>query len=326
MSILLTSLYTNSVFEQPWWLDAVAPDGWREILIEENGEVVARWPIVEKGNNVIMPPLTQTLGFWIADRIMNSDPFLSERKRITNLLLEQLPQSKMISINLDPKVNYFLPMYWNQFEVIPHISYRFNDLTNVSSIYDGFSRKVRQTIRNASQRVKIEHIDDIDILHKLLEKTFERKNLKNPWSSQLLRDIYSACKRNNAGYLIYAIDKEENIHSGNFYVFDSSTCYALISGTDPDFISSGARTLLLWEGIKHASSVSSIFDFEGSMVENIEHYFRQFKPTPYVYYHILKQRDLVKLHKLTYRITRNAVKSVYCLYSKRNSSNNQQIS
>lgn len=41
-----TSEYVNSVFEQPWWLDTVAPNSWKEILIEEAGEVIARWPLV----------------------------------------------------------------------------------------------------------------------------------------------------------------------------------------------------------------------------------------------------------------------------------------
>jgi hypothetical protein len=45
----------------------------------------------------------------------------------------------------------------------------------------------------------------------------------------------------------------------------------------------GANTLLYWEAIRLASQVSRAFDFEGSMVEPIEHYFRGFggRQTPY---------------------------------------------
>lgn len=43
--------YVNSVLEQPWWLDLVAPDRWEEIIIndEKTGEVMARFAYVSDG-------------------------------------------------------------------------------------------------------------------------------------------------------------------------------------------------------------------------------------------------------------------------------------
>ena len=56
-----------------------------------------------------------------------------------------------------------------------------------------------------------------------------------------------------------------------------------MSARDPELQAVGANTLLYWEAIRLASSVSRVFDFEGSMVEPIEHYFRGFggRQTPY---------------------------------------------
>lgn len=58
-----------SIFEQPWWLDAVAPGQWDAVEIEENGRIVARLPFVFKkkfGARIVgQPQLTQTLGPWI---------------------------------------------------------------------------------------------------------------------------------------------------------------------------------------------------------------------------------------------------------------------
>jgi hypothetical protein len=284
-----TSLSVNNIFEQPWWLDAVAPGHWKEIWVEENGEILARWPVVEKNNHIDMPQLTLTLGFWLSDHIVKSDTHYIKRKRVINLLLEQLPVNKSISINLSPEVEYFMPLCWKGFIIHPRISYRFNDLSNLDAIYGGFTKNLRQTIRSAGNKVTIKAIDDIEILTTLLDKTFRRQNLKNPWSKELVRNIYAACKKHNACHLIYAQDKDGNIHSGNLFVYDEKVCYDLISGSDPVYNNSGARTLVAWEGIKFASKVSQIFDFEGSQVEGIEHYFRQFGAKPVVFYHILKQ-------------------------------------
>ena len=63
----------------------------------------------------------------------------------------------------------------------------------------------------------------------------------------------------------------------------------MLGGTDIRFRSSGAQSLVLWKAIQHASTVSSVFDFEGSMVEGIENFFRQFGGNRVINYNIVKQ-------------------------------------
>ena len=57
------------VFQQPWWLDAVAPGRWDEVTCEEGGRVVARLPFVVRGRPrfrmLAQSSLTQTLGPWV---------------------------------------------------------------------------------------------------------------------------------------------------------------------------------------------------------------------------------------------------------------------
>lgn len=69
--------------------------------MEEEGEVLARWSIVEKKNGIEMPKMTQTLGFRISGKISASDDYYNQRKRVTNLLLERLPGNENINICLD---------------------------------------------------------------------------------------------------------------------------------------------------------------------------------------------------------------------------------
>ena len=285
-----TSTFVNSIFEQPWWLDAVAPNAWRELTVKEEGVIIARWPIVEIKNTIGMPKLTQTLGFWLSEDQLDSDTFYNQRKRITNLLLEQLPNNKSISINLDFAVDYFLPIHWKNFIIEPKISYRINELNDLDNIYNKFAKIVKRNIKAASNKVNVKEIDDIEILLILLEKTFNRQNMKNPWDKDLIRNIYKACKEHNACKLLYAQDNDGNIYSGNLFVYCDKVFNDLISGTDPKYRSSGAATLLVWEGIKYASGVSKAFNFVGSMIEGVEEFMRQFGGKPSVYYHIHKQK------------------------------------
>jgi hypothetical protein len=50
----------------------------------------------------------------------------------------------------------------------------------------------------------------------------------------------------------------------------------------------GANTLLYWEPIRLASEVSRVFDFEGSMLKPVEHFFRGFGGTQTPYLQISK--------------------------------------
>ena len=48
--------YANSVFEQPWWLDLVAPGKWDEVTVKDGERVIARLPYV-LDNGVISNPI-----------------------------------------------------------------------------------------------------------------------------------------------------------------------------------------------------------------------------------------------------------------------------
>jgi hypothetical protein len=289
MTVTDTTPFANSIFEQPWWMDAVAHGCWKEILVEENGRVLARWPLLFRPREITTPLLTQTSGFWMADDIAANDPYFTARKKVTNLLIDQLPGRVKVDLNLDSGVTYFLPFVWRGFRVEPKVSYRFFDVSDPEALYRGFNQKTKQCIRTARDKVTVTTSDDIEPMLHLLSKTFSRQNLKNPWPPEFVRRLYHACRKHQAVHLIYAQDREGNFHSGNFYVYDEKVCFALLSGSDPAWVRSGARTLLAWEGIRFASTVSRSFDFEGSMVEGIEHYFRQFGATPVVYYHVIRE-------------------------------------
>lgn len=283
----MDSKYVNSIFEQIWWLEMIAPGKkWREVIIQEDNRVLARWVTVE-GNKLVMPILTQTLGYWIDPAILHEDRFYNKQKEIINQLIAQQSLKSMV-VNLAPENTYFLPFVWKHFEVTPRISYRINDLSDLDKVYNSFGKIVKKNIKTARNKVMVQEIDDITLLYTLCDKTFKIQSRRYPLSIKIFERLYTICKQHNACKLLYAIDTNGNVHSGAFFVYDKNICYYLIAGTDPVFRSSGANSLLLWEGIQYASRVSDCFDFEGSMIEGIEHFIKQFGGTPVVYYSVHK--------------------------------------
>ena len=285
--------YANSVFEQPWWLDIVAKNSWREICLEENGQIKARLPYVYKksalGYDIQMPKLTQTLGIWTANAGKDQgNKHLAEQKDIINQILNQLPRARNIRICLDTHCSYIIPYHWNGFTITPFCSYRINDLSDTDKVYANFAKVVKKNIKSARNKVIIHDEVDVDQLYGILEMTFKNQNRKYPISKQLIQEIVSECEKRNAGKMLSAIDENGNVHASPYFVYDKNVCYYLISGSNPEFRSSGAQTLILWEGIQFAAKVSKAFDFEGSMIEGIETFFRAFGGEFIINYEIKK--------------------------------------
>lgn len=277
-----TTPYANSLFEQPWWLDLVAPGQWEETLVtEENtGEVLARMPYVRRGNHVVMPPLTQTLGVWLS---VSARQDYGKEKQVLNQLFAAFRDMKSVDVRLHPSQRYVLPFRWMEYKIEPNFTYRLTDLSNSEQMYRQFNKTAKKNIKSAKNKVSILTECNIDVFLTLLDKTFLAQKRKNPMDKALIRKVMTFCEEHGCGKYMEARDEEGHIHSCAYFVYDAETCYYLLGASDMRYRSSGSQSLVLWEGIQFAAKHSKVFDFEGSMVEGIEQFFRQFggECTPY---------------------------------------------
>lgn len=296
------TLNANTVFEQPWWLDIVAKGEWSAATIEENDEIIARWPYVLKKNlffsQIKMPKLTQTLGIWIKQDKRTTNEVLSFQKDIIEKLLAKIPTPSSFLITLDSSFKYFLPFSWKGFTIKPMITYKLTDLTNLDNIYSNFNKTAKKNINSSKNKVSIKEETDIQVLVDMLDITFKLQNRKSPIDPKLIVEIDKACKKYNAGKFLSAVDFQGNIHACSYFIYDHNTFYYLLSASNPEYRTSGAQSLIIWEAIKFASEVSKEFDFEGSMIEGIEKFFRQFGAKPVVYYQISKSNLVFEILEL----------------------------
>ena len=290
---LIQTEYANSVFEQPWWLDIVAKDSWGECFVEEKEKIIARLPYVNIKGCISNPRLNQTLGIWMDDSLKKferGNSQLYKQKEIIKQLLQQLPKHKKISITLDSSVEYILPFRWNGFRIEPTFSYRLSCLGGFDEIKKKFGKTVQKNVNAATKKVTIEtNAKDIETFLTLLDMSFARQNRKMPINADLIRNAVQKAIECEQGRLMLAVDEQGKAHSGAFFLYDKKVCYYLLGGQDPEYKSDGSQNLLLYKGIEFATTVSEYFDFEGSMVEGIENFFRQFGGIQVINYHVAKQ-------------------------------------
>lgn len=282
----------NSIFEQPWWLDAVAPGQWSAVEIEKGGKTVARLPYVETkrfGFRLLgMPDYTQTLGYWIDDTGAKNARKYARNKDLVLELIDKLPKGYSIDLWLDHTCDYLFPFHWNGFKLQVAYSYRIEDIQDEKRLWEGLADNIRREIKKAQSQLKVEDNHAIDDLILMQNKTFLRQGRSHRGNGALLKRLDEVLKKKQARKLLCAVDAEHRIHAASYFVYDSNCCYYLVGGGDPELRTSGAASLLMWEGMKFASTVSKAFDFEGSMIEPIERFFRAFGGTPVPYWRVTK--------------------------------------
>ena len=294
---LCTSEPTICVYDQPWWMDAVCgEENWDVLLYERNGEIVGALPYYVKrkfGLHYITQPIfTQHNGVWIKyPEQQKYEKRLSYEKEIMSALIAQLDALPVCFYqqNHSPRVTNWLPFYWNGFQQSTHYTYCLPcKTTPLAEIEKAYASVIRYDAKKAQEHVQIEESDDIDTLYALMEKTFSRQGQSVRCSLDFLRRLDACCKEHSARKIYLARTKEGVYICGIFLLYDANNVYYLLSGTDTAYRKLNALSLLLKTAIQFAAETNRDFDFEGSMVEPIEDYFRKFGGTQTPYFLIQK--------------------------------------
>jgi hypothetical protein len=279
--------HANSVFEQPWWLEAVAPGAWDATVVRRGDDVVARLPYVRRTvagmTAMVQPPLTQTLGPWLAPSEGKYPRRLETEKKLLGQLIEQLPPHHFFRQAFSPALTNWLPFYWAGFDATVRYTYRLEDLTDLDRVRADFQEHVRRGIRKAQAAVEVRDDFPLEELIRLDRRTYARQGVRPAVSADVIRRLDAACADRGARQILGAVDAEGRTHAALYVVWDDQTFYALLNAREPELQAFGANTLLYWEAIQRAAQVSQAFDFEGSMIEPIEHFVRGFggRQTPY---------------------------------------------
>lgn len=282
-----SSSYTNSIFEEPWWLDATAPGQWDAVEITNNGDAIARLPFVIKrklGLTLLtQPSLTQTLGPWTKATNGKYHSELSTKMQLYQELIELLPKHDIFSQNFHTNITNWLPFYWSGYSQSTNYSYTIDLKQDADHIFADFSTRARRSIRKAEKVVEVTESDSIEELLEVNRKTFQRQGLTVPYSDRFVYSIDEATAKHANRLILIAKDASGKVHGGSYYVGDTRRMYLLINGGDPALRNSGAGTLLVWEAIQRLKGNTEIFDFEGSMIPGVEKFYRGFgaKQTPY---------------------------------------------
>ena len=289
---------TNSLFDEPWWLDALAPGAWKAAEIAHDGRVVARLPFVQRTKFGLValsqPKLTQSLGPWLEPSDGKYSRQLELQKERMTALIEALPPFHTFRQSFSTHITNWLPFYWAGFTASVRYTYRLEDLTDPELIWNGFAENVRRQIRKAQKQVEVRDDLPFERFLELHAATYVRQGVRPPVGDELLRRLDAAAAAAGARRLLAAVDADGRVRAATYIVYDSRSAYYLLGGRHLDFPTGGEPSLLLWDAIQRAGATSAAFDFEGSMIESIERFFRSFGARQVPYFRVEHVRGRAK--------------------------------
>jgi lipid II:glycine glycyltransferase (peptidoglycan interpeptide bridge formation enzyme) len=196
-------------------------------------------------------------------------------------------KAKLVSFALPFTINDTQPFYWDNFKVIPNYTYRLPLNRTEEELFENLTSEKRKSIKRAEKdNLSIEQTTDYKAVKALIEKTFSRKE-KKVSQDYLNKILFEFANVSNS--FAFIAHKDGKPSGCVFCIHYNKTAFYLFGGYDEGNKHHGAGVSCMWQGILHAKKIGmTVFDFEGSMLVEVEKYFREFGGDLVPYYTVHK--------------------------------------
>jgi hypothetical protein len=281
----------GTVFNQPAWLkmygDAIVLNG----IFNLNNELIGAYHVFigrKMGMKyAIVPPYTPSNGLFFVNPAENLPNRITFAKSVHKAIADHFIKSPgVLTVSaFPPEITDMQQYFWSGFKVIPNYTYRLNLSPSEDMLFENMTTEKRKSVRKAGKdKVEIALCTDHHAIKALVLKTFNRKDKKIN-ATYVDRILFEYATRENSFAFVACIDGRPS--ACTFCVHDNKTSYYLFGGYDNNNKHHGAGVSCMWQSILHARKLGiGIFDFEGSMLPEVEKYFREFGGALVPYYTI----------------------------------------
>jgi hypothetical protein len=272
----------GSLFAERWWLEIVT-EGRAQLLGAWSGErlvgALPLWPVRTLGvSRLRQPRLTPYWGPLLAPLDGKYSTQLTNEMTILRALAQGVTDWADISLQFHPTLANWLPFAWEGFGQSTRYTYRIPNLAGLLAREDIPHKSIRKRLL-AAREAGLEVVEMVEpaVVATQYEKSLARQGLAGAeaiqrwWAHLADTAMERGCMKTFA-----AVDRTGQVHAATAMAWDSRCAYALFGGADPHFRASGAGTLLQWHELETAARLVPAYDFEGSMLEPVEQFFRLF--------------------------------------------------
>lgn len=279
-------------------------------FVYQSGSVVAAYPVLlENGNPIVAPHAFTLYQGLMFEREIDSLPYHSgvpQKLKIAEFLVTNLAEKySLISFCSHPHLTDMRAFTWFNYHSRDAGVFEINTMYTARLDLRDFKRDLfinqvrnlrkREIVKAQNAGFKVIITSDIKTLDQLHDMTFQRQSLKRSEDDTTL--FYKICQRALAdgfGHCMQAINESGEVAASNLIIKDRNAAFYLIGANHPEFRSSGASTLLMFEAIsKAAEDGASVFDFVGINSPNRGDYKISFNAEPVAYHIATWKRPLL---------------------------------
>ncbi|MCF6296780.1 MAG: hypothetical protein L3J08_02160 [Flavobacteriaceae bacterium] len=265
------------IYGYSWYLNCVAPN-W-DVIVLNNYEAVMPLPNRKKYgiNYIFQPSWVQQLGVFSKDII---------DKNLINNFLNAIPKKfKLIDINFNSE---------NRFKH-KNLSPKDNFILNLNNSYKkirlNFSQGRKSNINQAKRfELKIEEYNEIDSLIEVFVNNKGKEIGNLIFNFESLKTLVHSLQLANKVKILYVKSQKDELLGGAIFIFDKNRITYLFSALKKEGRKKQAMSFLINYIIESNTNSKLIFDFEGSVINEIAQFFKSFGATKEVYYNFNHKR------------------------------------
>jgi hypothetical protein len=274
----ISKALNSRIYAYSWYLDIVANKNW-DVLVLNDYDAVMPLPKRKKYfiNYIFLPPWVQQLGVFSINEISED--------LIENFIYEIPKKFKLVDI------------FFNSENFIQHknLALRVNYILSLNKPYKVLIKnykKGRKSSINQAQKNDLEIVENYS--HREIINLFKiNKGVKLNKSSvdyNILNALIEAALLLNKAECLAVLNTKKELIGGALFLMNNERFTYLFSSINNEGREKQAMSLLIDYVNKKFSNSEYIFDFEGSMINDIALFFKSFGAEKETYYHFNSKR------------------------------------
>lgn len=282
---------SGSIFNSPSWIQLYGNNLEQYGIFDNDQKLIAAFYLFKTKMMGLTyyknPPYTPHIGLCYKNKAGNKANALAFDKNLLNELANFLfaLSPALYTLALPVSVIDVQPFIWKKFKVIPNYTYHLDLTLPLDQLLQNMASDKRNSLKKAEKDgIKTILTKEHAIVEQLILKTFSRKqkSVDAAFVNKILHHF--STEENSFAFVSYLHNKPI---SSAFCLVDGTTCYYLLGGYDSENKHQGAGVSSIWYAIQHAKAKGlKTFDFEGSMLPEVEKFFRGFGGDLIPYYTI----------------------------------------
>lgn len=205
----------GDVFCYSWWLKVVTKDDFKILAVWENSQIVAGIILPFYGTGRINEPyLTRTVGV-LYKKADNESPRkrLSKERKWLNALLDRVDINNVVQMCMHHNFKDWLAFRWRGYKQTTRYTYILDyRQSTLKDMWANISRRQVRGIKTALRnKLTVEEGDDIASVYAFSCLSFDRQNLRFPYSLNDLQRLDNAVKKRGERTIFQVVDASRRI-------------------------------------------------------------------------------------------------------------------